>query len=111
MSIIYTAGPPLVSGVALKIMNEGTVLNVSWQEPYSPEGCRTTSYTLIIHDNTTSNTSNIILPANTTYYLANNSNTVLCNWLKFTVTAENCRRSSNLGFISGGFPMCESKSQ
>lgn len=88
-------------------MNEGTVLNVSWQEPYSSDGFPVISYTIMIYNNVTSNTSNAILPADMTYYLANSSDTMSCSWLKFTVTAENSLGSSTLGFISGGFPMCE----
>lgn len=110
-SIIHTAYAPLVPAIALKIMNEGTVLNVSWQEPYSSYGFPVISYTLMIYNNATSNTSNTILPADTTYYLANSSDTMLCSWLEFTITAENSLGSSNWGFISGGFPMCESMSQ
>lgn len=102
-------GPPLAPNLMLEVMDEGTVLNISWEKPYSPEGFPILSYNLTLH-NVTSNSSHLLLQADTpTYYLLNSTdyNNVMCNVLRFTVTAASSVGSSDDGAISGGFPICE----
>lgn len=92
----------------LKVIDEGTVLNVSWERPYSPEEFPVVSYNLTLHS-MTSNISYLLLQADTeTYFLVNSTDyNDICNMLNFTVTADSCVGTSDEGFTTGGFPLCE----
>ena len=91
----------------LKVLDEGTVLNISWERPYSPTGFHIVSYNLTLHD-VAANTSHFLLEDDTqTHFLLNKTGYDNCSMLNFTVTAKNSVGISEEGFAAGGFPVCK----
>ncbi len=93
--MVAVTGPPLTPNVTLMVLNEGTVLNISWEEPYSPEGFPILSYYVRV-ENVTSNISLLQDRTTSTYYLFNSTdNAILYSKLNVTVRAESSVGSSN----------------
>lgn len=80
-------------------MNGGSQFNVSWVEPYSPDGFPIIAYTLTLHNLTSGdNSTSVLLPGDVSYYLVNISS--YANDPYFTVTAESSVGSSREASIS-----------
>ena len=99
-------GQPLPPNPSMEIQSNGTVLYITWEEPFSPMGFNITSYDLTIYNHT----SNMSREINTTaplYKLTKPvySNTA-CHELTISVRANNDVGSSVEGTIEGGFPIC-----
>lgn len=90
-----------------EVMDEGTLLNVSWEEPYSPEGFAIISYNLTLHEGTSSLLLWEDIPTPTSFIINHANYSGNCTLLNFTVTARNSVGGSDEGFIAAGFPICE----
>ena len=93
--------------MTLKVINEGTVLNISWDEPYSHPNFPILSYNLTMHNQSSNNSLLLLREEYAQSYLINKTNfSGTCDLLKFTVIAKNEVGNSDEGVVTGGFPTC-----
>ena len=93
--------------MTLKVISEGKVLNISWEEPYSHPKFPVLSYNLTMYNKSSSNSVLLLREDYAQSYLINKTNfSGICNLLKFTVTAKNEVGNSDEGVVTGGFPTC-----
>ena len=109
-SLHYTskcADPPSKPEPTVSYSQDGTLLTLSWKEPFSHPGFPITHYTLQITN--VSNPSIHNPPVNISYHLSYIDSVAslptACNELEYNVTAFNEIGKSAVGSVTGGFPI------
>ena len=102
-------GPPLAPPTFLEDLYEGTVLRLSWMEPYSPTPYPVTSYHVVLY-NETATTDNVLVNSSLNisqhhYDYVKPNNSAACPIIQFAVSAVSTIGSSNVSTELGVFPM------
>ena len=101
------AGPPLSPHPFMGFESNGSILTVTWEEPFSMDGFPVTSYNLSVYNHTSgSSYSHLMYPPQLEYNISNPLvSSTNCHTLTFSVTAINSVGSSEEDNVSGGFPI------
>ena len=100
-------GPPLSPAPWLEV-NSSTTLRVAWEQPFTWQPFPILSYQLTVFNSSSQNSTTYSLPGSQRSQVKTiERESIFCSQLDFQVTADNGEGVSEVGNVSGGFPVGE----